>query len=175
MSSADPQCANTIALSVLVVKVPGMVTLNGDAGAAKVPLNQLLPPQQLLSFTGCVPAVSVSAPRSTIIHIWYVTAVAPQLKVGLALHVPLKMVLNTLMVGLEPTWPPRLHPHVCPPDTVFEIVVLEGTMAETKRSITSLFCMPGGGVIDALAAFVASCCRGAERWDRCTATNGCGA
>jgi hypothetical protein len=37
---------------------------------------------------------------------------------------------------------------------VFEIVVLEGTMAETKRSITSLFCMPAGGTIVALAAVV---------------------
>src|SRR5438552_343619 len=106
-------------------------------GGGKSAAQPVTPPQQLLSFTGCVPAVSVSAPRSTIIHIWYVTAVAPQLKVGLALHVPLKMVLNTLMVGLEPTWLPTLHPHVCPPDTVFVIEVLEATMALTNRSITS--------------------------------------
>src|SRR6266480_2596601 len=62
LSSADPQCANTIALSVLVVK-PLAVTSNGDGRVArKVPLNQVLPLQQLLSFTGCVPAVSVSPP-----------------------------------------------------------------------------------------------------------------
>src|SRR6266850_8221893 len=110
--------------------------------------------QQLASFTGCVPAVSVSAPRSTTIHIWYVAAVAPQLKVGLAVHVPLKILLNTFTVGLEPTWTPTLHPHVCPPDTVFAMLVLEGTLAETNRSITSLFCMPTGGTIVALVAVV---------------------
>src|SRR6266480_6541408 len=65
------------------------------------------------------------------------------------------MVLNTFAVGLEPIWPPgTLHPHVCPAGAVFVIEVAEATLAETKRSITSLFCMPGGGVIDALAAFV---------------------
>src|SRR6266480_95149 len=154
LSSADIHCANTMALSVLVVMVlAGMVASNGDAGAAKVFVGSSRAPPKLPSSTGCVPTPIVSEPRSTTIHIWYVTALAPKLKVGLAVHVPLKMVLNTFWDGLVPI-PLTLHPHVCPPDTVFVIEVAAATLALTNRSITSLFCMPAGGTIVALVAVV---------------------
>src|SRR2546421_1873579 len=63
------------------------------------------------------------------------------------------MVLNTFWDGLVPI-PLLLHPHVCPPDTVFVIEVKEATLALTNRSITSLFCMPEGGTIVAVVAVV---------------------
>src|SRR6266480_6481240 len=154
LSSADIHCANTMALSVLVVMVlAGMVTSNGDAGAAKVFVGSSRAPPKLPSSGGCVPTPVVSEPRSTTIHIWYVTAVDPKLKVGLAVHVPLNMVLNTFWDGLVPI-PLELHPHVCPPDTVFVIEVKEATLALTNRRITSFACMPEGGTIVALVAVV---------------------
>src|SRR2546425_5857380 len=103
LSSPDIHCANTMALSVLVVMVlAGMVTSNGDAGAAKVFVGSSRAPPKLPSTWGCVPTPIVSEPRSTTIHIWYVTAVDPKLKVGLAVHVPLNMVLNAIWDGLVP-------------------------------------------------------------------------
>src|SRR2546427_7483783 len=157
LSSADIHCANTMALLVLVVMVlAGMVTSNGDAGAPKVFVGSSRAPPRLPSNRGCVPVPVVSEPRSTTIHIWYVTAVPPKLKVGLAVHVPLKIVLNTFWDGLVPN-PLTLHPHVCPPapaPPVFVIEVGEATMALTNRSITSLFCMPAGGTIVAAVAVV---------------------
>src|SRR5437773_2814107 len=154
LSSADIHCANTMALLVLVVMVlAGMVTSNGDAGAPKVFVGSSRAPPRLPSNRGCVTVPVVSEPRSTTIHIWYVTEVDPKLKVGLAFHVPLKMVLNTFWDRLVPI-PLVLHPHVCPPDTVFVIEVKAATLALTNRSITSLFCMPAGGTIVAVVAVV---------------------
>src|SRR5467141_4352347 len=63
------------------------------------------------------------------------------------------MVLNTFWDGLVPI-PLLLHPHVCPPDTVFVIEVAEATLALANTSITSLFCMPAGGTIVAVVAVV---------------------
>src|SRR5882762_2186820 len=151
LSSADIHCANTMALLVPVVMVlAGMVTSNGDAGAAKVFVGSSRAPPRLPSSRGCVLAPIVSEPRSTTIHSWYVTALAPKLKVGLAVHVPLNLVLNTFWDGLVPI-PLLLHPHVCPPDTVF-VIEVEAAMALANTSITSLFCMPAGGTIVAVVA-----------------------
>src|SRR2546425_4378687 len=153
LSSPDIHCANTMALSVLVVMVlAGMVTSNGDAGAAKVFVGSSRAPPKLPSTWGCVPTPIVSEPRSTTIHIWYVTAVDPKLNVGLAVHVPLNMVLNAFWDGLVPN--PLLDHHVCPPDTVFVMLTLEDVMALTNTRITSFACMPEGGVIVALVAVV---------------------
>src|SRR5882672_4225834 len=100
LSSAECHSANTIALSVLVVKLAaGMVTSNGEPGATKVFDAEILEaPQQLASS----PPVETSAPRNTTIQIWYVAAVAPQPQAGLPLHVPLKMDVDVLTSGLEP-------------------------------------------------------------------------
>src|SRR2546428_11568360 len=101
LSSADIHCANTMALSVHVVMVlAGMVTSNGDAGAAKVFVGSSRAPPRLPSNRGCVPVPVVSEPRSTIIHIWYVTAVAPKPKGGFAGHVPLEKGVDTFWGGV---------------------------------------------------------------------------
>jgi len=97
-----------MALLVVVVKVlAGMITLyDGDVGAAKVAVGSIRPPLRGFSSRGFVHEgggqPSVSAPRSTTIHSWYVTALATKLKVGLAVHVPLKTVVNTFWDGLVP-------------------------------------------------------------------------
>src|SRR6267143_2611452 len=100
-----------------------------------------------------VQAEDVSTPRNTTIQIWYVAAVAPQLKAGLPLHVPVKLAENTFWVGLEPLWRTMLV-HVCPAAALFRIEVALGTLAATIASTTSFACMPEGGVIDALVAVV---------------------
>src|SRR5467141_3101208 len=91
-----------------------------------------------------------SAPRDTTIQIWYEAAVAPQLKAGLPLHVPLKMALNACWLGLEPF--KAVPKNDCPPDALVEIAVPEATLALTNTRITSPACMPEGSVIDALVA-----------------------
>src|SRR5882762_9016832 len=100
-----------------------------------------------------VQAEDVSTPRNTTIQIWYVASVAPQLKAGLPLHVPVKLAENTFWVGLEPLWTSMVV-HVCPAAALFRIEVALGTLAATIASTTSFACMPEGGVIDALVAVV---------------------
>jgi hypothetical protein len=151
-----------MALSVLVVKLAaGMVTSNGDAGAAKVFDAEILEaPQQLASS----PPVEKSAPRNTTIQIWYVAAVAPQPQAGLPLHVPLKMDVYTLVSGLEPAASIPMF-HNCPAAALVVMEVEEGTIAETTKTIMSFACMPEGGVIDALVAVViASSLAGTRDW-----------
>jgi hypothetical protein len=74
------------------------------------------------------------------------------------------MDVDVLTSGLEPAGRILLF-HNCPAAELVDIVVVEGTIAETNTIIRSFACMPEGGVIDALVAVVtASSLAGTRDW-----------